>query len=293
MEVSLGIYLWQRGLLSVFQSRRMGPHIPVRSLQSLSTISWWIPPTLLNYRQCHVRMDGSMITPPSSLRWPQRWLAVLFKHKASNNLRCICSQSFHAFKEEGFLVFKDQNCPFSLFVPTSGTWYAIKEGKTKQLPPSSLLEWCLEPFPSGVLVTGTSAWLLYSICQIFLTLIIQRLKIRSGHALTLYRFGRKIMLLVSYVSGMVFALASAFSTTYLMFVILRFFTGFCITGIVIISTVLSNYIFEFMFKLSAFFLSCKLYNWWGFCFLQAWSGWTLSTGNWWEWLTACHGRLEM
>ncbi|XP_070847024.1 solute carrier family 22 member 7-like [Chaetodon trifascialis] len=53
------------------------------------------------------------------------------------------------------------------------------------------------------------------------------------------RFGRRIMLLASYVSGMVFALASAFSTTYVMFAVLRFFTGFCITGIVIVSTVLS------------------------------------------------------
>ncbi|XP_072241146.1 solute carrier family 22 member 7-like [Leuresthes tenuis] len=53
------------------------------------------------------------------------------------------------------------------------------------------------------------------------------------------RFGRKIMLLVSYVSGMLFAVASAFSTTYMMFAVLRFFTGFCITGIVIVSAVLS------------------------------------------------------
>ncbi|KAM9314845.1 solute carrier family 22 member 7-like [Pholidichthys leucotaenia] len=53
------------------------------------------------------------------------------------------------------------------------------------------------------------------------------------------RFGRRIMLLVSYVSGMVFAVASAFSTTYVMFAVLRFLTGFCITGIVIVSQVLS------------------------------------------------------
>ncbi|TKS68237.1 Solute carrier family 22 member 7 [Collichthys lucidus] len=53
------------------------------------------------------------------------------------------------------------------------------------------------------------------------------------------RFGRRIMLLVSYVSGMIFAIASAFSTSYIMFAVLRFFTGFCITGIVIVSTVLS------------------------------------------------------
>lgn len=47
------------------------------------------------------------------------------------------------------------------------------------------------------------------------------------------------MLLVSYVSGTLFAVASAFSTTYLMFAALRFSTGFCITGIVIVSAVLS------------------------------------------------------
>lgn len=53
------------------------------------------------------------------------------------------------------------------------------------------------------------------------------------------------MLMVSYVSGMLFAVASAFSTTYVMFAVLRFFTGFCITGIVIVSSVLSNYILYF------------------------------------------------
>ncbi|KAF7217990.1 solute carrier family 22 member 7-like [Nothobranchius furzeri] len=53
------------------------------------------------------------------------------------------------------------------------------------------------------------------------------------------RFGRRITLLVSYVSGTLFAIASAFSTTYMMFAVLRFFTGFCITGIVIVSTVLN------------------------------------------------------
>ncbi|GAA6214768.1 uncharacterized protein LOC108896475 [Lates japonicus] len=53
------------------------------------------------------------------------------------------------------------------------------------------------------------------------------------------RFGRRIMLLVSYVSGMLFAVASAFSSSYVMFAVLRFFTGFCITGIVIVSSVLS------------------------------------------------------
>nr|XP_046189427.1 solute carrier family 22 member 7-like [Oncorhynchus gorbuscha] len=52
-------------------------------------------------------------------------------------------------------------------------------------------------------------------------------------------FGRKTMLLVSYISGMQFGVASAFSTSFIMLAVLRFFTGFGITGIVIISSVLS------------------------------------------------------
>ncbi|XP_037118116.1 solute carrier family 22 member 7-like [Syngnathus acus] len=52
------------------------------------------------------------------------------------------------------------------------------------------------------------------------------------------RFGRRIMLLTSYLSGMLFALASAFATSFLMFAVLRFLTGFCMTGIVIVSLVL-------------------------------------------------------
>uniref|UniRef100_A0A3P9AN87 Solute carrier family 22 member 6 n=1 Tax=Esox lucius TaxID=8010 RepID=A0A3P9AN87_ESOLU len=53
------------------------------------------------------------------------------------------------------------------------------------------------------------------------------------------RYGRKIMLLVSYIFGMLFGIASAFSTSFIMFTVLRFFTGFSITGIVIVSSVLS------------------------------------------------------
>ncbi|XP_041921728.1 solute carrier family 22 member 7-like [Alosa sapidissima] len=52
------------------------------------------------------------------------------------------------------------------------------------------------------------------------------------------RYGRRIMLLVSYVSGMSFALISVFSTSYVMFAVLRFLSGFCITGIVIVTSVL-------------------------------------------------------
>ncbi|CAL8332778.1 unnamed protein product [Lota lota] len=53
------------------------------------------------------------------------------------------------------------------------------------------------------------------------------------------RYGRRIMLLVSYVFGTLFGTASAFSTSYVMFAVMRFFTGFSITGIIIISTVLN------------------------------------------------------
>ncbi|KAJ8384782.1 hypothetical protein AAFF_G00198680 [Aldrovandia affinis] len=53
------------------------------------------------------------------------------------------------------------------------------------------------------------------------------------------RYGRKPMLLVSYISGMTFGLASTFSSSFAMFAVMRFFTGFGITGISIVSTVLS------------------------------------------------------
>ncbi|XP_068615923.1 solute carrier family 22 member 7-like, partial [Brachionichthys hirsutus] len=53
------------------------------------------------------------------------------------------------------------------------------------------------------------------------------------------RFGRRSMILVSYVSAMLFGFASALSTSYVMFVVLRFFTGFCMNGILIIAAVLS------------------------------------------------------
>uniref|UniRef100_A0A8C9RBL3 Solute carrier family 22 member 6 n=1 Tax=Scleropages formosus TaxID=113540 RepID=A0A8C9RBL3_SCLFO len=52
------------------------------------------------------------------------------------------------------------------------------------------------------------------------------------------RFGRRNMLMLSYILGMIFGMASAFSKSYVMFAILRFLTGFGITGISIVSTVL-------------------------------------------------------
>ncbi|KAK0139508.1 Solute carrier family 22 member 7 [Merluccius polli] len=53
------------------------------------------------------------------------------------------------------------------------------------------------------------------------------------------RFGRRKMLLVSYLSTITLAMTSAFSTSYLMFVIMRYFTGVAIAGISIISIVLN------------------------------------------------------
>ncbi|XP_053712926.1 solute carrier family 22 member 7-like [Synchiropus splendidus] len=53
------------------------------------------------------------------------------------------------------------------------------------------------------------------------------------------RFGRRPLLLVSYLSSMTFAVLSAFSSSYVMFVIMRFFTGMCLAGISIISIVLN------------------------------------------------------
>ncbi|KAF7217989.1 solute carrier family 22 member 7-like [Nothobranchius furzeri] len=52
------------------------------------------------------------------------------------------------------------------------------------------------------------------------------------------RFGRKITLLVSYVATAIFGFASAFSLSFPMFAAMRFFTGFGISGISIVSIVL-------------------------------------------------------
>ncbi|CAJ1052324.1 solute carrier family 22 member 7-like [Xyrichtys novacula] len=52
------------------------------------------------------------------------------------------------------------------------------------------------------------------------------------------RFGRKSMLLVSYIVSAVFGIASAFSFNYTMFAVMRFFTGFGISGICFITLAL-------------------------------------------------------
>ncbi|XP_042341422.1 solute carrier family 22 member 7-like [Plectropomus leopardus] len=53
------------------------------------------------------------------------------------------------------------------------------------------------------------------------------------------RFGRRPLLLVSYLSSITFAALSAFSTSYVMFVIMRFFTGMSLAGITIITYALN------------------------------------------------------
>ncbi|KAL3063417.1 hypothetical protein OYC64_003060 [Pagothenia borchgrevinki] len=53
------------------------------------------------------------------------------------------------------------------------------------------------------------------------------------------RFGRRPLLLVSYLGTMIFAVWSAFSTSYVMFTIMRFLTGMALAGISIISIALN------------------------------------------------------
>uniref|UniRef100_A0A3Q0REJ4 Solute carrier family 22 member 7 n=1 Tax=Amphilophus citrinellus TaxID=61819 RepID=A0A3Q0REJ4_AMPCI len=53
------------------------------------------------------------------------------------------------------------------------------------------------------------------------------------------RYGRKNLLLVSYISSTVLGFSSAFVNSYTLFAVLRFFTGLGLTGISIISIVLS------------------------------------------------------
>uniref|UniRef100_A0A672FNX2 Solute carrier family 22 member 7-like n=1 Tax=Salarias fasciatus TaxID=181472 RepID=A0A672FNX2_SALFA len=53
------------------------------------------------------------------------------------------------------------------------------------------------------------------------------------------RFGRRRILLVSYLTSLTFAVLSAFSTSYVMFSVMRFFTGMALAGISIISIALN------------------------------------------------------
>lgn len=54
------------------------------------------------------------------------------------------------------------------------------------------------------------------------------------------RYGRKNTLLASYITAIVFGFASAFADSYVVFAVLRFLTGFGLTGIGINSVVLSK-----------------------------------------------------
>lgn len=86
---------------------------------------------------------------------------------------------------------------------------------------------------------------------------------------SLTRFGRRPLLLVSYLSSLIFAALSAFSSSYIMFVIMRFFTGMSLAGISIISIALSKEIISQCFlPLCLYFM--PLFNlifslWWRFC----------------------------
>lgn len=61
------------------------------------------------------------------------------------------------------------------------------------------------------------------------------------------RFGRRPLLLVSYLSSMTFAVISAFSPSYVIFNIMRFFTGMSLAGITIMPIALSKYAKQFYF----------------------------------------------
>ncbi|XP_006783570.2 solute carrier family 22 member 7-like [Neolamprologus brichardi] len=55
------------------------------------------------------------------------------------------------------------------------------------------------------------------------------------------KYGRKTMLLVSYILSIVFGFSSTFANSYTLFAVLRFFTGFSLTGISVISIVLTYF----------------------------------------------------
>lgn len=81
----------------------------------------------------------------------------------------------------------------------------------------------------------------------------------------LLRYGRRSMLLVSYVSSIVFSIVSAFSSTYIMFAAFRFLTGFALTGIVNISVVLSKFFLKpnCIYPLSKTQAICPVSTIWG------------------------------
>ncbi len=127
---------------------------------------------------------------------------------------------------------------FHLYLFQSGIWYAITKVWVKLWPQSSSSEWCSEQLFLEAWVTG-DFFFNWAVCY---DIYYERLAFYLAHYLfgLACRFGRKPMLLVSYISGMAFTLASIFSSSFIMFAVLRFFSGFTITGIVIVSSVLSK-----------------------------------------------------
>lgn len=71
-------------------------------------------------------------------------------------------------------------------------------------------------------------------------MLIRRVSAVPNFSLLSSRYGRRPLLLASYLGSILFAVLSAFSTSYIMFVIMRFFTGVALAGIAIISFVLSE-----------------------------------------------------
>uniref|UniRef100_H3A2L6 Major facilitator superfamily (MFS) profile domain-containing protein n=1 Tax=Latimeria chalumnae TaxID=7897 RepID=H3A2L6_LATCH len=71
------------------------------------------------------------------------------------------------------------------------------------------------------------------------------------------KFGRKILILLAYILSLLFAVLSAFSTSYLMFAITRTLTGFGLAGLSIVSFGLSMEWVDIEHRsVSAFFGSC-------------------------------------
>lgn len=60
--------------------------------------------------------------------------------------------------------------------------------------------------------------------------------------MSVFRFGRRNLILASYVVTTVFGFASAFANSYAVFAVLRFFTGFGIAGLSVVSLVLSKFL---------------------------------------------------
>ncbi len=168
---------------------------------------------------------------------------------------------------------------FHLFLFQSGIWYVINKGLNKAVTTISSSEWCLEQLFFGGMRTGDvsknrteydydkyydqlhfiKAW---NVLWINLSCVLA------------CRFGRKPMLLVSYISGMAFTLASIFSSSFIMFAVLRFLVDhnhrhhYCLKlcSVRPLSQVLRLWLNVNINKVNGL-----LYM---HVFLQMWSGWT-------------------